>query len=531
MLSAASAWIARISPRFVQARRLLSIASVATPYVQGTSDPSRSGRRGRGKRKKKRGFVAFPFAYREEVDIYIHDLTNLGVGVGRVNISERINTLKSSINAKVDGSTGVTIDGEGEVGLYDDMDEDDVPEQDSWVVFVPKSLPGETVKARVFRNMKSYSEADLITIQTASPDRVTPQCEYFEDCGGCQYQMMTLSAQRRWKQKQVQTLLQRIGNIETSLEGEGEAEEEEGGVERVMVNPCLGTEHDYHYRSKITPHYNSPHNLTELKIGFQKRGTRIIRDIAQCIIATPAINRQYAETRQQVYNTIKEQGIPKKGATLLFREGEKMDNDTNTLALHVETDFRQMISQTVQGITFSFKAGEFFQNNAYVLPVMVDKVISLLTGDNVEYLIDAYCGSGLFSLTSSQHFKATYGVEISELAVEAAKHNACINNIENSQFLCAKSEAIFELPELEQLDKDKTVILLDPPRKGCDELFLNQLFAFRPKKIVYVSCDPSTQARDSAMIIDAGYKIIDVTPVDLFPQTRHIENIIAFIRE
>jgi 23S rRNA (uracil1939-C5)-methyltransferase/tRNA (uracil-5-)-methyltransferase len=122
-----------------------------------------------------------------------------------------------------------------------------------------------------------------------------------------------------------------------------------------------------------------------------------------------------------------------------------------------------------------------------------------------------------------------YGVEVSDLAVRAAEESARINKIKNVQFVAGSSEAIFL--KVKHLERSKTVIVLDPPRKGCDSIFLSQLFEFSPKLIVYVSCDPATQARDAKEIINAGYDVIDITPFDLFPQTRHIENVMSFLKQ
>lgn len=193
------------------------------------------------------------------------------------------------------------------------------------------------------------------------------------------------------------------------------------------------------------------------------------------------------------------------------------------------TDHREMISQRVNGVLFRFKAGEFFQNNHYVLPIMVNYVLSKASGDGCIHLIDAYCGSGLFSLCGSKFFETVTGVEVSELAVNAAKASAKENDIDNANFLCSSSEGIFK--HVKHLPADKTCVVIDPPRKGCDELFLRQLFEFSPRKVVYVSCDPGTQARDAQSIVQAGYDIRDCTPFDLFPQTRHIENVISFIKK
>jgi tRNA/tmRNA/rRNA uracil-C5-methylase (TrmA/RlmC/RlmD family) len=431
-------------------------------------------------RNKQRGFQPWPFEYHEMLyKVKIHDLTNLGVGVARVDISDRLDSEHAPLGVSAQNS--------------------------SWVVMVPRALPGEEVVVRVFRNFKGYSDADLIEVVEESPDRVTPKCEFFESCGGCQYQMMDIKAQRDWKTKQVASLLERLA-----------------GVASPRVSPAIGTDEEYFYRGKITPHYNAPKSAEDLRIGFQQRGTRVIEDIPTCVIATPAINQKYAEVREAVQNEVNLK-LPKKGATLLFREGLK-DGD-----VHVETNFRETIEERVLGTTFRYRAGEFFQNNAFALPVLVEHVMGLIKGDNCENLIDAYCGSGLFSLVGASHFKATYGVEISELAIRAAQSNAELNGITNAHFFSGAAEQIFE--QVQHLDRAKTCILLDPPRKGCDALFLSQLFAFAPKKVVYISCDPATQARDTKEILAAGYEIRSVQPFDLFPQTRHIENVIYFMKK
>lgn len=268
-------------------------------------------------------------------------------------------------------------------------------------------LPGEEVKVRIYRNNPTYSEADIVEIIKQSDSRVIPQCKYFTICGGCQYQHMNIDSQRFWKKSQVIDLLTRIG-----------------GLTDLVVNDVVGTNNLYNYRSKLTPHYNYPSSPSELKIGFQQRGTRNIIDIDSCIIATNGINQKYIEVRNNLKNNLVT-NVKKRGATLLFRESD--DN-------YIETNNNNLVNQTVCGVKFTFKAGEFFQNNHFVIPLMVEHVISKAIGDNCYYMIDAYCGSGLFSLCASKHFKSVHGVEVSELAIEAAKENAKQNNINNSEF-------------------------------------------------------------------------------------------------
>lgn len=390
----------------------------------------------------------------------VEDITNLGSGLGRVAL----------------------------------------PDGSRWVVMVPKVLVGEKVRVRVYQNHDSYSEADLLEVLTSSPDRVTPLCPYFQTCGGCQYQHMSIAAQRRWKKAQVVSGLQRIGGLP---------------VDEDAVRAVIGTDHHFEYRTKITPHYDTPRKATP--IGFLQRGSRMVIDIPQCLIASPAINTKLTAERARITNMIAT-NPPKKGATLLLRE---VDDG------QVVTDNNAIVQQTVRGLRFRTKAGEFFQNNPYVLPLMVEHVIQQAVGEGeCRYLIDTYCGCGLFALCAAQRFDEVYGVEVSANAVRSAKDNALLNSITNTQFVEGSAEAIF--CQLQQLPAQQTVIVIDPPRKGCDQVFLDQLFAFRPRRLVYVSCDPATQARDAKLIVAQGYHIKEVQPFDLFPQTRHIENVMTF---
>jgi len=240
----------------------------------------------------------------------------------------------------------------------------------------------------------------------------------------------------------------------------------------------------------------------------------------------------------------------------------------------VETDPNVYVTAVVGDLTFRFMAGNFFQNNPFVLPVMVDHVVEAAVrrngrGEKMTHLIDCYCGSGLFCLSSSAHFEVCVGIEVNEKAVEEARINARSNGIRNCEFVAASAEAIFESREpvtlktlvpstttknmaitttdnasppstartntrpsilVDDFPRDTTTVIIDPPRKGCSPEFLEQLYQFRPERVVYMSCDPATQARDSSGIVAAGYRIVAIQPFDLFPQTRHIECLATFER-
>ena len=399
-----------------------------------------------------RNFNPEPFPYHQELELVIEDLTNLGQGVARV---------------------------------------------DGWVVFVPYALPGERVRARIWRNKRQYSDADLVEILDPSPDRVEPGCPLFGTCGGCQYQHYRYSAQLEWKQRQIAQLLRKMAGLEHP------------------VNACLGrAEHIYHYRSKITPHFRRPPHLPGTPIGFEKADTRAIVDITACPIASEAINAALPVERQLLQSG---EGGFRKGGTLLLRDS--LDG--------VVSDTRAWVHEEVLGLHFRFVAGEFFQNNPHMLPVMVSYALDQAADEGLHYLVDAYCGVGVFGICGHSRFKAVSGIEVNERTLSLAAANAERNGIHNVRFQLGSAEAIFaglDFPAAE------TTVLMDPPRKGSDPIFIEQLLAYGPARIVYVSCGPDTQARDLKMLLEGPYRVKDIQPVDLFPQTRHIENIVTLVR-
>ena len=396
-----------------------------------------------------KNFTAEPFPYHHELVLDITSVTNLGMGIGKV---------------------------------------------DDWVVMVPFVIPGEKVRARIFRNHKNYSEADLLEILEPSPDRVEPVCGYFKQCGGCQYQHISYEAQLEMKRQHVKDTLKKIGSIEAE------------------VKLPLHTSHTLHYRSKLTPHHNQPRNKELGPIGFLAFGQRNrLVDIEQCVIATEAINEQLKSERENS-RQLAQKGKLKKGATLLLRD----------VMEGVITDHKKVVTERVDNRIFQFKAGDFFQNNPYVLPKMVDHVITEAKKTGLPYLIDAYCGSGLFSICGASEFEKSIGIEISESAIQWARANAHLNQLKNCSFQVGDAKEIFEVVTF---PAEQSVLIIDPPRKGCDQNFLDQVANFKPARIVYVSCDPATQARDLKILLEMGYKLGTIQPVDLFPQTRHIENV------
>jgi tRNA/tmRNA/rRNA uracil-C5-methylase (TrmA/RlmC/RlmD family) len=415
---------------------------------------------------KKKRFNDRPFAYHQEVELSITTLTNLGLGLGRVAL-------------------------EGPAT------------EPRWVVMVAFALPGERVRARIFRNHGNYSEADLVEVLAASPHRIEPKCVLFGRCGGCQYQNLRYGEQLDWKRRQVAELLEHMAGL--ALE----------------VSPVIGSPRAFGYRSKITPHFNRPGDGLDLAIGFLKQGTRFeIVDVPRCEIATEPINVRLGEVRADIRRRAHEGGF-ERGATLLFRD----------VGGTVTTGFDERVTETValsgQPLRLSFLARDFFQNNPYILPAFVSYVRDQARSSRARFLVDAYCGSGLFALASAGSFERVVGVEVSESSIAFARENAASNGIANASFVAGDASEIFSGVDFPGSD---SVVVIDPPRKGCDEAFLRQLFDFKPRAVVYVSCDPATQMRDLKGFLAEGYQATAVQPFDLFPQTRHLECVITLVR-
>ncbi|KXU34157.1 SAM-dependent methyltransferase [Cephaloticoccus primus] len=443
-----------------------------------------------------RKFNDHPFAYHAEIELEISTLTNRGHGLGRVELpaAAEAATVTGS-DARLPAVSPVCAE---PAGL-------DAPAPRQWVVMVPFCLPGERVRARVFRNHKNYSEADLVEVLRASPHRVEPRCGLFGECGGCQYQHLDYAEQLAWKRRQVEELLLHMAGIAHP------------------VAPVIGSPRQFGYRSKITPHFKAGRP----NIGFLRQGTRFeVVDVPQCHIATPEINARLGEVRGEVQARLA-RGEYRRDATLLLRHA----------AEGVTTDYEAVITEEIAPaadgdeaaapLKLRFLARDFFQNNPFILPAFTRYVREQAASSGARFLVDAYCGSGLFALSAAPAFERVAGVEISATSICFAEQNAAANGIANARFLAGDASAIFAGLDFAPAE---TAVIIDPPRRGCDEAFLRQLFAFDPRAVVYVSCDPATQMRDLRHFLDAGYTLSAVQPFDLFPQTRHLECVITLRR-
>ena len=403
--------------------------------------------------ERPRKFKAQPYEWHQIIEVEVIGLSNLGAGIAKPN---------------------------------------------DWVVFIPFALPGEKIRAKVWRNEANCSHADLIEILTPSPDRIEAHCQHFGVCGGCQYQNLPYEKQLEWKTGQVAELLVHMVGIE------------------LPVQAAIPSPKQWAYRSKITPHFQKPQPKQPIPIGFLEHNRRHrLVDIYHCTIAMDEINADLQRARDEVK---KNATSYKKGSTLLLRATDGK----------VETNHRNPVSEKVGDLTFNFLAGDFFQNNPFILKSFTGYAAEQAKGPDQKYLLDAYCGSGLFALTLAKNFEEVIGIEVSESSADWARRNALTNGIENAQFIAASAEHLFA--DI-QFPPGNTSVLIDPPRKGCSEDFLQQLFNFGPSRVVYVSCNPATQMRDLKSFIARGYQLEEIQPFDLFPQTRHLECVITLSKK
>ncbi|KAH7884083.1 tRNA methyltransferase [Phlebopus sp. FC_14] len=421
----------------------------------------------------------------------------------------------------------------------------------SWALVAPFALPGEKIRVRVFRNSRLHSFADLLEVLSPNAELRDPsriKCKYFGKCSGCQYQMLSYETQLDIKRNVVLKAYQNFSKLHEAV------------VPTVL--PTIGSPNQYHYRTKITPHFDAPPKKLRrevasssnsdkpdwLKIGFNEIGKRTVMDIEECPIATPVLNEALGPIRE---NIIKNIWSYNKGVSLLLRDSvepstSRETNDVDTLSSEVEkhvciTDHKATVREKVGDKYFEFPGHAFFQNNNSILVPLTDYVRdAIFPAEQTEdqrptHLVDAYCGSGLFSIMLSPHFKTVSGIELSSDAIEFATRNARLNNIPKSKCTFRAGDAANIFSVVGDFPRERTALIIDPPRKGCDEKFIEQLVAFRCKTVVYVSCNVHTQARDVGMILERiekaegeggrRYVLESLRGFDLFPQTAHVESV------
>jgi tRNA (uracil-5-)-methyltransferase len=436
----------------------------------------------------------------------------------------------------------------------------------SQVYVVPFAVPGDIVRVKVIRHLveEHHSIADFLHVIEPSPLRDDSRvgCKYFAKCSGCQFQMLDYPTQLKHKRTIVERAYKNFSQLSPD--------------QIPTIGDTIGSPLQYGYRTKLTPHFDGPpgyrsrtNKRNDIKkafeetpdIGFMQKGQKKTLDIEDCPIGTDAVRMGMKSERLRVAADLQKY---QRGATLLLRESTErilnsdsgaendLEQPPNTIktAFDTYTDFKTCVTDNnatsteyIDSFIFTNPAGSFFQNNNSILPTFTqyirDHIFPPTDSDaahqapQIKYLIDAYCGSGLFTITLSSLFTSSTGIDISGASIEYARRNATLNNIPSSQasFIAADAPELFKSVTYAP---GETVVVIDPPRKGCDESFLSQLLKFGPKRVVYVSCNVHTQARDVGVLVSGkdglGYKLESLTGFDFFPQTSHVEGVAVLSR-
>lgn len=419
------------------------------------------------------------------------------------------------------------------------------------IVFVEGVLPGDVAEIQIKNVKKTYAQGKLLKVVEASPERVTPECPYFGKCGGCQLCHMSYEGQLRVKSKMVMDALERIG-----------------GFNEIKVNPILGMENPKRYRNK------AQFKIDKKGMGFYEKRSHDLVHIDDCLnqpdCTAPAIktiNEMMAELKLSIYDEKTQKGYVRGILLRTNLQGENMVTiivngkdlsqkdaiieritqgipNVKSIFVNINREKSNVIlgrkSICVYGSTrlieeigdlkFSISPNSFFQVNTKQAKVLYDTVKTMANLTGKETVLDLYCGTGTIGLYLGDKAKKVIGIESIQDAVLDARENASLNQMDNAVFINGKAED--EMLRISKEDNTKAdLIILDPPRKGCEESLLRAIGDQGTKKVIYVSCNPSTLARDLKLMTEMGYEVLEVQPVDLFPETGHVETVVLMSRE
>lgn len=421
---------------------------------------------------------------------------------------------------------------------------------EGYTIFTEGGLIGDRVSIKITNTKKNYSLGKTLEIVEPSQYRVDTKCGISDYCGGCPLQGLDYKMQLELKENKIKNDINRIG-----------------GLEEVTIHDIIGMDNPNRYRNKVQIPIGK--DMGETVIGFYKKGSHDIANIDSCEIQHVVADKAVEAVREYIEESGVEPYDNKTGKGILrhliiknsFRTGDTMVilvANSNSLP-HLNQLIKSLrdripkLKSVIQNINtkktnlvmgpkskvvfgedriidyigelkFYISAQSFFQVNPVQTEVLYNKALEYADLKGNETVFDIYCGIGTISLFLAQKAKKVYGIESINQAIEDAKKNAKINKIENVEFHTGKAEEIF--PKLYEKGIKADVVVVDPPRKGCEPQVLDTIIDMKPEKVVYVSCNPSTLARDLKKLSENGFKVIEVQPVDMFPHTPHCEVIV-----
>ncbi|SRR6266498_2789905 len=391
---------------------------------------------------------------------------------------------------------------------------------DGRAVFVPFGLPGERVRIRLTEEKRNFARGELVEILDASPDRIIPRCKHFGICGGCHYQSLPYEEQLKAKTEILRDQLIRIGRIENPP------------VQKMVASP-----NPWNYRNHVQFHLTDEGKLGY--VGASVRLAPVILPITECHLPEESINSLWPQLEFEADTDINRVSLRagKEDDLMLVLESEspespELEIEAGISVAHIFEENTVVIAGhdhsviSVLGRDFRVSAASFFQVNTAMAEEMINHLLTCLPVSLSTTLLDVYCGVGLFSASLASKCERVIGIESSPSACEDFAFN--LDEFNNVELYEGLAEDV--LPSLVGQIGNLSYVIVDPPRAGLEKRVVDGLLKLNPKVIVYVSCDPSTLARDAARLVNGGYRLKDVTPFDLFPQTYHIESISLFER-
>ncbi len=367
---------------------------------------------------------------------------------------------------------------------------------DNQVIFASYGLPGEEVIVELNQNKKDYRRGRVVEVITPSPARVQPRCPLFGQCGGCRWQHIDYQAQIEMKRKIVADQLKRIGGFGDDIE----------------INPTLGAENPWNYRN----HARFSFRRSTGKLGFTVEGTHRFLEVPVCHIMHPAINEVLASLQGKLHQRLHQVAV-----RYGVNTGQLLINPKLDVADLPYPTGQEYLEEELLGRRFRIAAASFFQVNTPQAERMINYVFDQLKLGQNDTLVDIYCGVGTFGLLTAEKVAKVIGIEDSAAALKDAHYNA--QGLDNVVFVRGAAEDI-----LVTLQEHVDAAIIDPPRVGCKPEVIEAMRRLNPNKIVYVSCDPATLARDLRLLCaDDRYRIVDIQPIDMFPHTYHIETVVT----
>jgi len=367
---------------------------------------------------------------------------------------------------------------------------------DGKIIFIPNTLPNEIVNIKIIRNKKNYYEGIVTEYKKISNKRIKPLCPYYDSCGGCDLMHLDYNDQLQFKQEKIENIIHQYVN------------------KNIKINKIIGSDNIYNYRNKLTLHVNN-------KLGLYQKQSNDLIEIDKCLIVDYKINNIINELKKYKINT-KEIIIKasNKESMISFNgniskiENINCNNICNNNKLIKGNGY---IEEKIGNFTFQISPESFFQVNTEQTKKLYDKIKVMANLSKNDQVLDLYCGTGTIGLYLSDACSKVLGVEINEQAINNANNNKKINNIKNAKFIVGDAKKV-----IKDIKFKPSAIIVDPPRSGLFKGMIDDLIKFNADKIIYVSCDPMTLARD-LNLLQEHYEITEIQPVDLFPHTHHVE--------